>query len=50
MHGYLPASRLVVVPGGGHGESVTDSCTMVIARAFLADSSAPLPSRCSGDG
>ena len=50
MHGYLPASRLVVVPGGGHGVSVTDSCTMVIARAFLADSSAPLPSRCSGDG
>ena len=50
MHGYLPASSLVIVPGGGHGVSVTDSCTMVIARRFLEDPDALLPSGCRGDG
>ena len=50
MHDYLPASRLVIVPDGGHGVSMTDACTMVIARAFLGEPSAPLPSSCGGDG
>ncbi len=50
MHGYLPASRLVIVPAGGHGVSMTDSCTMVIARAFLEEPHASLPSSCKDDG
>lgn len=50
MHGYLPASRLLIVPGGGHGVSVTDACTMIIARRFLEEPDAALPLHCTGDG
>ena len=50
MHDYLPASRLVIVPGGGHGVSVTDACTMIIARRFLEEPDAALPLHCKGDG
>jgi pimeloyl-ACP methyl ester carboxylesterase len=50
MHDYLPASRLVVVPGGGHAVTVTDVCTMLLARDFLADPAAALPMQCNGDG
>ena len=50
MHDYLPASRLVIVPGGGHGVSVTDACTMLIARRFLEEPDAELPRHCRGDG
>jgi pimeloyl-ACP methyl ester carboxylesterase len=50
MHDYLPNSRLVVVPGGGHAVSVTDLCTMLLARDFLADPDTALPEACNGDG
>mgnify|MGYP000099019991 FL=1 len=50
MHGYLPASRLLIVPGGGHGVSMTDACTMIIARTFLEEPGAALPLHCKGDG
>ncbi|MDX1346234.1 MAG: alpha/beta hydrolase, partial [Sedimenticolaceae bacterium] len=50
MHDYLPASRQLVVPGGGHGVSVTDACTMIIARRFLEQPDAALPLQCKGDG
>ena len=50
MHDYLPESRLLIVPGGGHGVSVTDACTMIIARKFLEQPGAALPLQCRGDG
>lgn len=49
MHDYLPASRLVIVPRGGHGVTMSDLCTMGIARDFLEDPTSQLPQHCNGD-